>query len=139
MFADEEMLHTEGDGARTEGSLPIALPHFAVQLQNIIPLEVVARRLPSVMKLVPAGGNPRMQRALTHRTVQKIALILSHHPELLALIAIISKFYDQHNQAGLEQDLERLRLSQSRPSDTRLIPLTHIIELAQGCMIVPAA
>jgi hypothetical protein len=84
------------------------------------------------MRLVPAGGSPQMQRALTNRAVQRIALILSHHPELLVLVAPILKFYDQRNQAGLERDLDQLRLSQSRPSEAGLEPPAYVVELAQA-------
>jgi hypothetical protein len=64
MFADEEMPHTLGDEGSTEGSLPIALPLFAVQIQNIIPLEVVARRFPSVtsdISVSPSGQGSQPQ------------------------------------------------------------------------------
>jgi hypothetical protein len=84
------------------------------------------------MKLVAAGGSPRMQRALMNHTVQAIASILSHHPDLLAPVASILKFYDRRNQAGLEQDLDQLRVSRSRPSDTGLIPPDYVVALAQA-------
>jgi hypothetical protein len=64
MFADEERPPTSGDGGSREGSLPIALPLFAVQLQNIIPLEVVARRFSSVtsdMSVSPSGQGSQPQ------------------------------------------------------------------------------
>lgn len=84
------------------------------------------------MKLVPAGGGPQMQRALAHRSVHTIAAILSQHPELLAVVAPILKIYDQHAQAGLAHDLDLLRINQSRPGDTGLIPPDHIVELGQA-------
>jgi hypothetical protein len=84
------------------------------------------------MRLVPAGGSPQMQRALTNRAVQTIASTLSHHPELLALVAPILKIYDQRNQAGLEQDLDHLQLSQSRPSEAGFVLPAYVVELVQA-------
>jgi preprotein translocase subunit SecB len=75
MFADEERPPTSGDGGSREGSLPIALPLFAVQLQNIIPLEVVARRFPSVISGVPTslsgqGSQPQVQLNIEEPSIE---------------------------------------------------------------------
>jgi preprotein translocase subunit SecB len=79
MFADEEMPHTAGDGGGTEGNLPIALPLFAVQLQNIIPLEVVARRFPSVTSDVlkpptEQGSQPQVQLNIEEPAIEPVKL-----------------------------------------------------------------
>lgn len=52
MFADEEMSHVVEEEGNVVGGLPIALPLFAVQPQNIIPLEIIARRFPSAASSV---------------------------------------------------------------------------------------
>lgn len=61
MFADEEMSHAVEEEGDRVGSWPMALPLFAVQLQNIVPLEIIARRFPSVTNAPlpsPEQGNP---------------------------------------------------------------------------------
>src|SRR6266849_10523458 len=86
------------------------------------------------MKLVPAGGSPQMQRALMHSHVRTIAHILfqyAEHPELLRNVASILQTYDRHAQAGLETDLENLRVNQSRPGNAGLAPPSHVVELIQ--------
>ncbi len=86
------------------------------------------------MKLVPAGGSPQMQRALMHshvRTITRILFQYSEHPELLRAVASILQTYDRHAQAGLEADLENLRVNQSRPGNAGLTPPSHVVELIQ--------
>jgi len=86
------------------------------------------------MKLVPAGGSPQMQRALMHRHVHTIAQILfqyPEHPELLRTVASMLQTYERHAQAGLEADLENLRVNQSRPGNAGLAPPSHVVELIQ--------
>ncbi len=86
------------------------------------------------MKLVPAGGSPQMQGALIHRYVRTIARILfqyAEHPELLRTVAGILQTYERHAQAGLEADLENLRVNQSRPGNAGLAPPSHVVELIQ--------
>lgn len=86
------------------------------------------------MRLVPAGGSPQMQRAIIHRHVRTIAHILFGYleqPELLRTVASILQKYDRHAQAGLEADLEYLRVNQSRPGDGGLTPPSHVVELIQ--------
>jgi hypothetical protein len=86
------------------------------------------------MKLVLAGGSLQMQRALIHRYVRTIALILFQYidqSELLRTVAGILQTYDRRAQAGLETDLEYLLVNQSRPGDTGLTPPSHVVELIQ--------
>ena len=86
------------------------------------------------MRLVPAGGSPQMQRALIHRHVLTIANILFQYleqPELLRTVASILQTYERRAQAGLEADLEYLRVNQSRPGDAGLAPPSHVVELIQ--------
>ncbi len=86
------------------------------------------------MKLVPASGSPQMQRALMHRHVRTIARILFQYPEqseLLRTVASILQTYERRVQAGLETDLENLRVNQSRPGNAGLAPPSHVVELIQ--------
>jgi hypothetical protein len=86
------------------------------------------------MRLVPAGGSPQMQRALIHRHVRTIAHILFQYleqPGLLRTVASILQTYERRAQAGLEADLEYLRVNQSRPGDAGLAPPSHVVELMQ--------
>jgi len=48
MFADEAVPQGTEEDINAKGKQPIALPLFAVQLQNIVPIEVIARRFLSV-------------------------------------------------------------------------------------------
>src|SRR5258708_8831799 len=86
------------------------------------------------MRLVPAAGSPQMQRALIHRHVRAIANILFQYleqPELLRTVASILQTYERRAQAGLEADLEYLRVNQSRPGEAVLAPPSHVVELIQ--------
>ena len=86
------------------------------------------------MRLVPAGGSPQMQRALTHRYVRTIAQILFQYleqPDLLRIVAGILQTYERRAQDGLEADLEYLHVNQSRPGDAGLAPPSHVVELIQ--------
>jgi hypothetical protein len=75
-----------------------------------------------------------MQRALIHRHVRTIAHILFlylEQPDLLRTVVSILQTYERHAQAGLEADLEYLRVNQSRPGDAGLAPPSHVVELIQ--------
>lgn len=84
------------------------------------------------MKLIPAGGSPRMQRALLHPYAHTIVAILLAHPNLLVIVADLLQTYERRAQTGLEDDLEALRLNQQR-STVAEKPTTpnHVIELIQ--------
>lgn len=52
------------------------------------------------MKLIPAGGSPRMQKALVHRYVRTIVAILLHDLNLLYAVAPILIKYDRREPRG---------------------------------------
>lgn len=66
MFADEGLSQAPEDENSATGNWPIALPLFAVQLRNIIPLDITARRFPSATPDAPVsppdqGSPPNVQ------------------------------------------------------------------------------
>src|SRR5437588_8445420 len=80
------------------------------------------------MKLISAGGSPRMQKALSHPYVHNIVDLLLQEWSLLAPIARLLKKYDRRAQPGLTEDLEALQLDgkEFRPEDvTKLIQTLH--------------
>ena len=83
------------------------------------------------MKLVPAGGSPRMQRALSHSYVQTIVAILIQYPDLLVIVSELLQTYERRSQVGLEEDLDALRINQQRPGNTGQTYSGHVIELIQ--------
>lgn len=84
------------------------------------------------MKLIPASGSPRMQKALAHRYVHTIVSILLQKPELLSPIALLLRRYDQREPVTLNEDLENLRVNQSVITSTGAVTAPPmIIELIQ--------
>jgi hypothetical protein len=83
------------------------------------------------MRLIPASGSPQIQRALTHSYVHTIVGIVIQYPDLLSIVAELLQTYQQHAQAGLEDDLEALRVDQRRPGPTGFAIANHIVELTQ--------
>ncbi len=83
------------------------------------------------MKLVPAYGSPRMQKALSHSYVHTIVGILLLHPELLTIVAELLQTYERRAQAGFEEDLDALRINLQRPGSTGQAIPKYIIELIQ--------
>lgn len=83
------------------------------------------------MKLVPAYGSPRMQKALLHTYVHTIVGILLLHPEPLAIVAELLQTYEHRAQTGFEEDLDALRINLRRMGSTGLITSKHVIELIQ--------
>lgn len=83
------------------------------------------------MKLIPAGGSSRMQRALTHPYVQTIVGILLQYPDLLEIVAELLQTYERRAQVGLEEYLDALRINQQRPDRKGQITSGHVIELIQ--------
>ena len=59
------------------------------------------------MRLIPASGDPRLQRALAHSYVHTIVdiLLAETNPNLFALVARLLQKYTRHAQEGLEQAL----------------------------------
>lgn len=84
------------------------------------------------MKLIPASGSPRIQRALAHRYVHTIASILLHNYELLPPVSFLLRKYDRRTPTGLDEDLKSLCINQSTITDSGavIIPPT-VIELVQ--------
>lgn len=83
------------------------------------------------MKLVPAGGSPRMQRALSHPYVQTIVGILLQYPDLLAIVAELLQTYERRAQVGLEDALDALRINQQRSGSIGQTTPGHVTELIQ--------
>jgi len=61
-----------GEDVNTSASQPIALPLFAVQLQNIFPVEIVARRFPTTITSPPDEQfiSPNAQLTIEEPTIQ---------------------------------------------------------------------
>ncbi len=84
------------------------------------------------MKLIPAGGSPRMQRALSHGYVRTIIHIMLQHRSLWKVVARLLRKYERYSQSGFVEALESLRLNQSylNAAEDTLTP-PYIIELTQ--------
>ena len=61
MFADEAVPQGTEEDVKAEGNQPIALPLFAVQLQNIVPVEVIAKRFLSISSDMSEFSAEQMQ------------------------------------------------------------------------------
>lgn len=63
------------------------------------------------MRLIPASGDLRLQRALAHSYVHTIVdiLLAETNPNLFALVARLLQKYTRHAQTGLEEALQYLQ------------------------------
>lgn len=63
------------------------------------------------MRLIPASGDPHLQRALANSYVHTIVdiLLAETNPNLFALVARLLQKYTRHVQAGLEEALQFLQ------------------------------
>lgn len=84
------------------------------------------------MKLIPAGGSPRMQKAFAHPYVHSIVAIVLEHRYLLEDVADLLRAYERRAQPGFAEDLEAIRTVESAvaPSGDS-ITSSPIIELTQ--------
>ena len=64
------------------------------------------------MKLIPASGSLRMQKALAHRYVHTLVSILLQDMALLPPVSFLLRKYDRHTPATLEHDLENICTNQ---------------------------
>lgn len=81
------------------------------------------------MRLIGAGGDGRIGRALANPYVQTIVGILIENPDLFALVADILQSYTRRAEAGLEGELENVKLSQRRSAAAGLVVPEHISSL----------
>lgn len=84
------------------------------------------------MKLIPASGSPRMQRAFSHLYVRIIVAIVLQHRYFLGDVADLLRTYERRAQPGFAEDLEAIRIAGSTVSVTGdSIPSHSAIELTQ--------
>ncbi len=81
------------------------------------------------MRLIDAGGDGRMGRALANPYVRTIVEILVANPYLFALVADILQSYTRKAEAGLESELENVKTSQRRSVAAELVVPEHISRL----------
>ena len=81
------------------------------------------------MRLIDAGGDGRIGRALANPHVRTIVGILIDNPNLFALVADILQSYTRRAEAGLEGELENVKTNQRRSVGAELVVPEHISRL----------
>lgn len=85
------------------------------------------------MKLIPAGGSPRMQRALVHSYVRTVVTVIVQDLKFLRDVALILKCYQQRAQPGLQEELDALCVSYRVIDDAgRVETPEHVMKLAEA-------
>jgi hypothetical protein len=84
------------------------------------------------MRLIDAGGDGRMGRALANPYVGTIVEILVDNPRLFALVADILQSYTHRAEAGLESELENVKINQRRSVAAELVVPEHISRLIEA-------
>lgn len=81
------------------------------------------------MRLIDAGGDGRIGRALANPYVRTIVGILIEYPDLFVLVADILQSYTRRAEIGLEDELENVKASQRRVVAAELVVPEHIARL----------
>jgi hypothetical protein len=85
------------------------------------------------MKLIPAGGSPRMQRALVHSYVRTVVTIIRQDLKFLRDVALILKCYQQRAQPGLQEELDALCVTYRVVDEAGQVETPeHVMRLAEA-------
>lgn len=86
------------------------------------------------MRLIPASGDPRLQRALANSYVHTIVdiLLAETNPNIFALVARLLQKYTQHAQTGLEEALQHLQIYQRLLQPEGETTPEHILTLTKA-------